>query len=63
MRYREEIRTAMIELLDEHEDLMVSQMNDLIKSIQRDWQRRWKIYKEIIENITRKWAVISTSSH
>ncbi len=36
MRYLEEIRTAMIELLDEHEELMVSQMNDLIKSIQRN---------------------------
>ncbi len=40
MRYKEEIitarRTIMIELLDEHEELMVSQMNDLIKSIQRD---------------------------
>jgi hypothetical protein len=36
MNNLDEIRTAMIELLDEHEDLMVSQMNDLIKSIQRN---------------------------
>jgi outer membrane protein OmpA-like peptidoglycan-associated protein len=34
MNNLEEMKEKMDELLDEHEDLMVSQMNDLIKSIQ-----------------------------